>query len=132
MNSKEILKRKERKICDHLLKQETILKIYEDNKNAWLESFNNTKDFVENLSKKNKDPYPWTTREVIIKTSLFLSGMEDEFADEVEKLNDKSPKDKKVYKDLNKLFIEELNNSKQKALFIMIGHIYENVANILK
>ena len=132
MTMKAILNRKERKICDHLLKQETIIKIYENKKNAWLESFNYTKDLVEILGKTNKDPKPWTTRELIIKTSLFLSEMVDDFDEEVEKLNDRSPKDKKIYKDLNKLPIAELNNSKQKALFIMIGHIYENVANILK
>ena len=132
MNKKEILKRKERKICDYLLKKEKIQKIYVQNRNAWLKSFNQTKDFTEALRKTNKDPYRWNTREVIVSTIWFLSDMVDEFTDEVEKLNDKTPEDKKIYKDLSKLPIEELVNPKQKALFIIIGHIYENRVNILK
>lgn len=132
MNKEEILQRQERKICDYLLKQENIVKIYEAKKYAWYQSFSITKDMAEDLIKTNNDPYHWSTREVIIRTVWFLSDMVEEFADEVEKLKDKTPKDKKIYQELDELPIDKLNSSNQKALFIILGYIYDNKSHIIK
>jgi hypothetical protein len=129
MNGKQILQRKERKICDYLLKQKNLYNIIKTNQNNWLESFNLTKKLYDQAIKAYGDPYGYHLRDVVLKTTMFLFEMVDEFRDEVEKLNEQTKKDKKIYKDLNKLPFEELKNAEQKALFIIIGHLYENKLN---
>ena len=128
MNTIEILFRKERKVCGNLLQQENIKKIYEDKKAVWLDAVYKTKALVENLKKANNDQSRWSSREIIIKTTGFLSDMNDEFAEEVDKLSEKTYQTQRIYKNLDELPIDDLRNSSQKALFVLLGYIYEKEA----
>ena len=52
--------------------------------------------------------------------------MMDDFSEEVEKLNDKTSKTNRINQNINDLKIEALINSSQKALYVILGHMYED------
>jgi hypothetical protein len=132
MGTIKVLNRKERRVCNELLEQKNIGNIYEKQKEVWYVTFNKTEKLFEEIRISNGDELGWKTEKILIHTSMILSDMTDDLADEIEKLNEKSAESKRIYKKLEALPIESLNASDQKAFYIIIGHMYEYKTNEVK